>query len=161
MRDSYVFVPSQTAEKWFPEGNIDVVKDAVFAYIEAHPKLFAPDGDVILDAIEMSDLVLAREELGLSADAVQEEMFVGIIPRQVGTITRQGDDKPEVLKNSVVIGNAGEISNTVLSAFRSYYKMEESSEGHQCDENCTHGKTAKQRAEERRKKRKKDKRRGS
>jgi len=161
MRDNYVLVPSKTAEKWFVDGNLDVVKDAVFAYIENHPNLFSPDGDVILDAIEMSDLVLAREELGIPLGQVQEELFVGIIPRQVGTITRQGDEKPAVLKNSVVIGNAGEISNTVLSAFRTYYKMEESHEGHQCDENCRHEKTAKQRADERRKKRKKDKRRGS
>ena len=161
MKENYVVVPSQTAEKWFPDGKLDVVADAVFGYIDAHPKLFAPDGDVILDAVEMSDLVLAREELGLSKDVVPEELFVGIVPRQVGTINRKGDGVPEVIKNNILVGNAKEISNTVLAAFSSWYKFEEAQKGHHCDENCTHGKSPRQRADERRKKRKQEKRKNS
>lgn len=147
MKHDYAVVPSLTAMKWIC--NVDLVTDAIDKYIAHHPRRFSPDGDVILDAVEMANLVLAREELGLSKDDVPEELFVGIVPRQVGTITKRGDSVPTSMRNSLLIGTASEITNAVLSAFRTYYHLEESAEPQR--------KTAKERAEERRRKRRRDK----
>jgi len=148
MKDNYAVVPSRTGEQWFTTGNFDVVTNAVFKYIYNHPRMFADNGDVILDAVEMANLVLAREELGLSADVVPEELVVGIIPRYIGIITKKGDPKPEVIKNSILIGNAAEISNTVMGAFRVYYKLDDADK-----------KNPRERAKDRAKERRRNKRR--
>lgn len=147
MTDSYFVVAGPTAEKWFPDGNLDAVRDAVFTFMATKPDLFQPNGDVNLDKAEMGDLILARQDIGL--EGVPEELFVGIVPRQLGTITRKDTAAPSEIKNSIIVGTAGEISLVVLGAFRSYYAF--------ADANAPK-KTAKDRADDRKKKRKLEKR---
>ncbi len=151
MKDKYVIVPSPTAEKWFTTYDIAVVNEATFNYIASHAEFFDPNGNVILEGVEMGDLIIAREQLGLSKEQVPEELFVGIVPQQVGTVTRKGDTDPEAYrgKNSILIGTASEISNTVLTAFSEFYKWADA-------EAESHPKTARERFEERRKKRRKN-----
>lgn len=148
LRDNYVTVLSTSAQGWFTNGGIDVVNSAVFKYIQHHPRLFDPLGDVIFENIEMANLVLAGQELGLKEP---EELCVGLIPRQVGMIKPKGEPQPEVMKNTILIGNAEEVGGMVMAAFRAYYKLEEE---------VRPKKTARDRAEERKRQRKKDKRRG-
>jgi len=164
--DSYVVVPSPTGKKWFPSNEYGVVLDAFVSYMTKHPDQFAENGDVILDAVDISDLVLAREELGLTIEQVPEELFVGVVPRQVDMVMKKTDmEKPTVIKNSLLIGNAQEMSNTIMSALWAYYQMPEAHDHpHDCeDQKCDHShdnarKTPKQRAEERKRRRRKDKR---
>lgn len=150
MKQDYAVVPSLTAEAWVY--NVDLVTDAIDKYITHHPRLFDPEGNVILENIEMANLILAREELGLSKDDMPEELVVGIVPRQVGTITKRGSPPPESMKNSLLIGTANEIVNAVLGAFRAYYNIEEAKE----PKSLRFSKTPKERAEERRRKRRRN-----
>jgi hypothetical protein len=155
MRDNYVTVLSSTASNWFPNGDAALVSEAVFKYIQHHPRLFDPFGDVLFDNIEMANLVLSGQDLGLKAPEVPEELFVGIMPRQVGMISKKGESPPEVMRNTILVGNAAEVSGMVMAAFRTYYELKDAEdEGFQRKDR----KTPRERAEERKRLRKQEKR---
>lgn len=139
-RENYMFVPTETARGWFPDRNMNAVIDACFKYIESHPQFFDEVGDLKVDNMEITDLVVSAADLGL-VDA-PEGLSVGFLDRHIGTFVPKGQEG-HVFKNNVVVGTADEVTHTVLGVLHDFFNRP---------------KTPRDRAEERRKARKKAKR---
>ncbi len=150
-KENYGSIVTLSMADALKDGDEKKIEDAVFEWIKTKPKWFDKDGNPDIGEVDLEDLTISREDLKLPDDVGPPELTVGILPKRLAVFKKSGNEHYETPKNTLIIGNAEEVSTTLLQVTMSFLASTTPVGGQR--------KTAKERAEERKKKRKAEKRR--
>lgn len=150
MKNNYTTIVTLSMCDRLKEGEEAVIENAVFEWIKTKPKWFDKEGTPNIDEVDLEDLTLSKADIKLPAGVGPEELTVGILPKRFAVFKKSGEELDATPKNTLIIGNAEEVSTTLLQVIMSLMAVT-SGDG-------LKGKTPKERAEIRKRKRKLDKR---